>query len=316
MDPKFNYNDDPERMQPIGIEFNMGYIFAATAMAGVIIASLVYWLMSNTKRTVPADFVSSSQYSSSSMRSPNLTGAGRGRIQSTRHSRPQMRSASDDVDYNTEEDSDEVKERLAEEQAARKKIGVKKMAKLEMKAEKRAAREAMLIEREEKKREQEYLDQVRKEEEEKLRKEEEEKEEQERLIREEQAKKEHEAYLEMAATFEVEEEGYDPDQDVDSDAKLAQFISYIKEQKVVLLEQLAGHFKMKAKDVVDRIQDLIQNGSLVGIIDDRGKFISITDDELASVAKFIRQRGRVRVDELVINSNKLINLKPEVKATT
>lgn len=302
MDPKYLFNENVERMQPVGVEFNMGYIFGATAIAGIIIAYLIYWLMSNTKQSVPSDFVSSSSRSRQTNSTPNSM------------YRPEFRTGpiSDD---DTDEDSDEARERLAEEQKSKKKIGVKKAAKLEMKAEKRAAREAMLIEREEKKREQEYLDQLRREEEEKQKKEEEEREEQERLVREEKAKKEHEAYLELASNFEVEEEGYDPEQDVDSQDKLAQFINYINEQKVVLLEHLAAHFKMRTKDVVDRIQHLISDGSLIGIIDDRGKFISISQEELESVAKFIRQRGRVTVDELVVNSNKLINLKPEVKAS-
>lgn len=310
MDPKYLYNENVEKMQPIvGVEFNMGYIFAASAIAGLVVAFLAYFLISNTKKGVPADFVASSQ--------AGLPVSSTSRRQVTnqpRNFRPELRTGpiSDD---DTDEDSDEARDRLAEEQKNKKKIGVKKAAKLEMKAEKRAAREAMLQEREEKKREQEYLDQLRKEEEEKLKKEEEEREELERLAREEQAKKEHEAYLEMAATFEVEEEGFDPDQEVDGEEMLSKFINYINEQKVVLLEQLAAHFKMRTKDVVDRIQHLIANGTLIGIIDDRGKFISITHKELESVSKFIRQRGRVTVDELVVNSNKLINLKPEVQAT-
>lgn len=305
MDPKYLFNENVEKMRPVGgVEFNMGYIVAATAIAGLVVAVLTYWLLSNTKKSVPSDFVATTS-----------TGVRRGHTSTAaREFRPQLRTGpiSDD---DTDEDSDEARERIAEEQKSKKKIGVKKAAKLEMKAEKRAAREAMLQEREEKKREQEYLDQMRKEAEEKERKEEEEREEQERIAKEEAARKEHEAYLEMAATFEVEEEGYDPDQEGDSEAKLSQFINYINEQKVVLLEQLASHFNMRTKDVVDRIQDLIANGSLIGIIDDRGKFISITSEELQSVAKFIRQRGRVTVDELVVNSNKLINLKPQVKAT-
>lgn len=69
---------------------------------------------------------------------------------------------------------------------------------------------------------------------------------------------------------------------------------------------------MRTKDVIDRIQKLLDNGTLVGIIDDRGKFISITNEELESVAKFIRQRGRVSINEIVVNSNRLINLKPDV----
>lgn len=290
----------------------MGYILAATAIAGAIVSFLAYWLISNTKKSVPSSFMApehpsrAGQFSSASSGKPGKSG---------RAQRPTPARVVREADEFSE-DGDDLDNELddSDDQKAKKKIGVKKAAKLEMKAEKRAMREAMLLEREEKKREQEYLDQVRKEEEEKLRKEEEEKEEQERIAREEQERKEHEAYLKLAENFEVEEEGYDPDQDVDGDEKLVQFIAYIHEQKVVLLEHLAAHFKMKTKDVVDRIQQLIANGSLVGIIDDRGKFISITPDELESVAKFVRQRGRVTVDELVVNSNKLINLKPEVKA--
>jgi hypothetical protein len=42
------------------------------------------------------------------------------------------------------------------------------------------------------------------------------------------------------------------------------------------------------------------------VIDDRGKFIYITPEELAAVANFIRQRGRVSITELAQASNSLI----------
>ena len=54
---------------------------------------------------------------------------------------------------------------------------------------------------------------------------------------------------------------------------------------------------------------------MTGVIDDRGKFIYISRDELEAVAKFIRQRGRVSIAELAESSNKLINISPE-HATT
>lgn len=306
MDPKYLFNENVQKMEPIGVEFNMKYILAATALAGLVIAYLIYWLLSGIKKGVPEDFVATTSRD---------RGRQTGQVSSTSRFRPELRTTGQISDDDTDEDSDEAIERMAEEQKAKKKIGVKKAAKLEAKAERKVAYQAMLKEREEKKREQEYLDMVKKEEDEKQKKEEAEKEEQERIAREEQAKKEHEAYLELAATFEVEEEGFDPDQEIESEDKLSQFIDYILEQKVVLLEQLAAHFKMKTKDVVDRIQKLISNGSLIGIIDDRGKFISITMEELQSVSKFIRQRGRVSVDELLVNSNKLINLKAEIKSS-
>lgn len=298
IDPKYLFNENVAKMQPTNVSFNMQYIIVASSIVGVFLIYIIYWLLSNTRQSIPEDFVVPS-----SIRPAQRTG---------RIARPQMRTGpiSDDE---SGEDSDAARERIANEVKTKKKIGVKKMAKLEMKAEKKAAREAMLIEREEKKREEAYIEHLRKEKEDKEAELEREKEEAERIEKEERAKKEHEAYLELAADFEVEEEGFDPDNDVDSTEKLSDFINFICEKKVVLLEDLASQFKMKTRDVIQRIQALIENKSLTGIIDDRGKFISITPEELKNVAKFIKQRGRITVSELVENSNKLINLNPDIK---
>ena len=77
---------------------------------------------------------------------------------------------------------------------------------------------------------------------------------------------------------------------------------------VVVLEDLAAHFKMKTQDTIDRVTTLIEEGKLTGVIDDRGKFIYISQDELEAVAKFITQRGRVSIAELAENSNRLVSL--------
>uniref|UniRef100_A0A8C3IL25 DDRGK domain containing 1 n=1 Tax=Chrysemys picta bellii TaxID=8478 RepID=A0A8C3IL25_CHRPI len=55
---------------------------------------------------------------------------------------------------------------------------------------------------------------------------------------------------------------------------------------------------------------------LLGVIDDRGKFIYITPEEMTAVAQFIKQRGRVSIAELAEASNSLINLQPESRAVT
>lgn len=46
-----------------------------------------------------------------------------------------------------------------------------------------------------------------------------------------------------------------------------------------MLDDLCAEFRLATKDVVDRIQRLLDSKKLSGIIDDRGKFIYITDDE-------------------------------------
>ena len=50
-------------------------------------------------------------------------------------------------------------------------------------------------------------------------------------------------------------------------------------------------------------------GLLTGVMDDRGKFIYISEEELLNVKKFIEQRGRVSIAELAKHSNELISLK-------
>ena len=61
------------------------------------------------------------------------------------------------------------------------------------------------------------------------------------------------------------------------------------------------------QEAIDRIQDLQEMGRLTGVVDDRGKFIYISQEELEAVATFIKQRGRVSIQELASSSNMLIN---------
>ncbi|OBS66804.1 hypothetical protein A6R68_04646 [Neotoma lepida] len=166
------------------------------------------------------------------------------------------------------------------------KIGAKKLRKLEEKQARKAQQEA---EREERKRLESQREAEWKKEEERLRLKEEQKEEEERKAREEQARREHEEYLKLKEAFVVEEEGVSETMtEEQTHSFLTEFINYIK-------------------DTINRIQDLLTEGTLTGVIDDRGKFIYITPEELAAVANFIRQRGRVSITELAQASNSLIS---------
>lgn len=136
------------------------------------------------------------------------------------------------------------------------------------------------------------------------------------MAREEKARKEHEEYLKLKASFTVEEEGFDECSDDEKENLLQRFIDHIKENKAVVLEDLATQFKLKTQAVIDRITDLQADGTLTGVIDDQGKFIYISVKELHDVSEFIRQRGRVSISELVESSNNLINLKPSVEGAT
>lgn len=190
------------------------------------------------------------------------------------------------------------------------KIGAKKRAKLEAKAEKKAQREAEEHVRQDRKKKEQQAEEERKKVEEKERAEEKRKEEEEKRAQEEKERREYEDYLKMKEAFSVEEEGYEEGDAGDEQNLLQEFVGYIKDQKVVLIEDLAARFKLKTQAAIDRIKDLQNDNILSGVIDDRGKFIYVSQEEMEKVAKFIKQRGRVSIQELAENSNQLINLVP------
>ncbi|KAJ8934404.1 hypothetical protein NQ314_013445 [Rhamnusium bicolor] len=194
------------------------------------------------------------------------------------------------------------------------KLGAKKRAKLEAKAEKKAAREAEELLRAEKKKKAELAEEERKKLEDIEKQEERRREEEEKKVKEEKERREYEEYLKMKEAFSVEEEGYEEEEQGDEQNLLQEFVNYIKNNKVVVIEDLAAQFKLKTQSAIDRIRDLQKDDILTGVIDDRGKFIYVSTKEMEAVAKFIKQRGRVSIAELAENSNKLINLTPSTNA--
>lgn len=48
------------------------------------------------------------------------------------------------------------------------------------------------------------------------------------------------------------------------------------------IDELASRFNLSSEDIVNRLNTLIQDKSINGVFDDRGKFIYITEDELLS----------------------------------
>ena len=73
---------------------------------------------------------------------------------------------------------------------------------------------------------------------------------------------------------------------------------------------------LSLQEAISRVHSLQESGELSGVVDDRGKFIYISEEELQAIANFIKQRGRVSIVELVSSSNRLINLQPEHTASS
>ncbi|KAG7164808.1 DDRGK domain-containing protein 1-like [Homarus americanus] len=225
------------------------------------------------------------------------------RAAANRNARARMRAAAQRRDDDSDEEDDDVAVVGDDIALPDGKLGKKKLAKLQAKADKRAMREAnerhdrigsVLTaderEREERKERAVQAAEDRRREEEREAEEESKREDEERKAREEKERQELEEYMKLKAQFEGE--------------------------KVVVLEDLAAKFKLKTQDVINRVSELQKEGTLTGVIDDRGKFIYISKQELEGIAKFIKQHGRVSIAELAESSNTLITLTPETSGAS
>ena len=94
----------------------------------------------------------------------------------------------------------------------------------------------------------------------------------------------------------------------ESQGLLAAFVEHVKARKLVVLEELAAEFGLRTAEAVSRVQALESMGRLTGVMDDRGKFIYISPEEMATVAAFINAQGRVSIAELASRSNDFIRL--------
>lgn len=153
------------------------------------------------------------------------------------------------------------------------------------------------------------------------RRKEEEREAKERMLEEEakarQAKEEETAALEFdkwKGEFSVDAEGstgndlQDGNQDLLSD-----FVEYIKKHKCLPLEDLAAEFKLRTQECINRITSLESMGRLSGVMDDRGKYIYISQEEMRAVADYIKRQGRVSIAHLASKSNQFIDLEPKAQ---
>ncbi|KAI8463885.1 MAG: DDRGK domain-containing protein 1-like protein [Monoraphidium minutum] len=136
-----------------------------------------------------------------------------------------------------------------------------------------------------------------------------------RRAAEERQRREDEEASKWLGQISVEEAGVDAEGgDEGGEAAAARMIAYIRERKMVSIEELATEFRLRSAEVVDRLQALEAAGQLTGVMDERGKFIHISVDEMRAVADFIRKRGRVAIAELAAKSGDFIDLEPRAAA--
>jgi hypothetical protein len=124
---------------------------------------------------------------------------------------------------------------------------------------------------------------------------------------EEKVKREEEEFAQWKTSFQVSAAG----EESANDQRSAQrFVDYIKLRKVVMIEDLAAEFGLDGKTVQARLASFEEAGMLSGVIDDRGKYIYITEQEMDAMKQYIQRKGRVSKAELCRESNRLIRLEP------
>ncbi|XP_050138510.1 DDRGK domain-containing protein 1-like isoform X1 [Malus sylvestris] len=105
---------------------------------------------------------------------------------------------------------------------------------------------------------------------------------------------------------------------------LSDFVEYIKKHKCIPLEDLAAESKLRTQECINRITNLesmgmcraissVTCGRLSGVMDDRGKYIYISQEEMQAVADYIKRQGRVSISHLASKSNQFIDLEPKAQ---
>ena len=181
-----------------------------------------------------------------------------------------------------------------------------KMMKKQEKAEQREYQKQMLeakkLREQQKEKEMLLKEQMKAEEKKKLEKE-------LQKLKEEQEKKDNEIYNQWKDMIKVGEEGEER-VDFNDENVINDFLNYIKIRKVVSLEDLSGVFTIPPNDLVDKLNFFEQQGRILGIIDDRGKYIYITEKEMSMIEKMFMNRGRITKAELIKECNRLIKFEP------
>ena len=88
------------------------------------------------------------------------------------------------------------------------------------------------------------------------------------------------------------------------------FLDYIKIRKVINLEDISDTFKLSPTDIVNKLNQFEKEERIMGIIDDRGKYIYITEKEMGLIEKMFINRGRINKSDLIKECNRIIRFEP------
>ncbi|KDD74534.1 DDRGK domain-containing protein [Helicosporidium sp. ATCC 50920] len=116
------------------------------------------------------------------------------------------------------------------------------------------------------------------------------------------------------STFAVEAVGEAAATDEEVAAQTQRLAEYVRQRKMVALDEAAAEVGLRVADVISRIKELEDAGELTGILDERGKYIYISRQEMEAVSNFITARGRVTIAALAQECSTLVDLTPRMVA--
>ncbi|KAH3743755.1 DDRGK domain-containing protein 1 [Pelomyxa schiedti] len=210
-----------------------------------------------------------------------------------------------------EHDSDGEEAEEAEETAMPKMKGgkgKKYQEKMRKKEEKRQAHQALTAAREARIKKHIQEEEEFQEKQEKKLAEKKKQEEEEAKIKKERTEREEAEYSKWKGGIELESSGSKQSDASRFKRRVTEFIQYFQRQKVTAIEDAACEFRVKPLDVVEMLNELEEEGKLFGLLDESGKFINLTMDEMKSFCAYITRRGRVSLSDLTRETNRTIKL--------
>jgi hypothetical protein len=186
-------------------------------------------------------------------------------------------------------------------------MGRKRYEKLRRKEAARSQRQAFLAAQEEREKERQRRDAI--EEEERMEAEEKRLEaEKEALRKKEEEDKEWLAKMSVeAAGCERDAAESNPNGEAD---EMQELISFLSSQPIVPLEFLSGKFAsfrhLQPTEIADRLRRLEVHG-LLGVVDDRGRYVSLRPEQVDALRNTIVRAGRITVPNLLRETNRILH---------
>lgn len=128
-------------------------------------------------------------------------------------------------------------------------------------------------------------------------------------LRREKQRTAEEEYRKWVGHISVEEQG----EVGEIGSNESQFRSYVRDEaptkeKLLVLDTASRQFSLSVEKIVSILEAMCADRTISGVFDEHGKFLFVSEAELKAVAKFMKNRGRVAVHELVRECNRLVDL--------